>query len=247
MNVNKRKLKEFVRDLDVVILAGGLATRLNNLLADTPKILAPIHGMTFFDLHIKWLESVGVSRVILCLGHLHEKVLFHVSTQSKKSISIETSIEPEPLGTAGAIRNASHLIKRKRVLVMNGDTWLDTNLVDFFEAHIISCAEISILCVAVSDASSSAKININDTNMVSEYEEKNGTKHSPGLISAGIYMFSASGMKKLLNSNGASLEYDFFQKLPKNFVHGYNVGSVDFIDIGTPDSFKKMADILPSP
>ena len=133
VNDKNSDLNEFVNDLDVMILAGGLGTRLNSVLSNTPKILAPINGMTFFDIYIEWLKDIGVKRIILCLGHLCEKVLLHVSAKNYGPLIIETSIEKMPLGTAGAIRNASHLIKGKRLLVMNGDTWLNTNLRDFFQ------------------------------------------------------------------------------------------------------------------
>ena len=70
--------------------------------------------------------------------------------------------------------------------------------------------------------------------------------NGPGIISAGIYLFSNLGLYRLMDSKGASLEVDFFQNLPKGVVRGYLASSGKFVDIGTPETLRVLDDVLPN-
>ena len=105
-------------ETDVLILAGGSGTRIRKVLGDTPKLLAPIHHFTYFEFIMSWLKSFGVREVTLCLGHLSEKIIDHITHNPPEGIKLKTSIESSPLGTAGAIRHAKPNIKSNKVLVI---------------------------------------------------------------------------------------------------------------------------------
>ena len=70
-----------LKDLDVVILAGGLGTRIRDALGDTPKLLAPLGGTPFLDLLIHRLKSFGARRLVLGLGHLVDRVTAHLDAK----------------------------------------------------------------------------------------------------------------------------------------------------------------------
>ena len=90
-----------LEEIDVVILCGGLGTRLSSVLPNRPKSLAPIGEKVFLDILIQELQSYGFQRFILCVGHLSEQIVKHFQNrnQSRFMFSIETVL----LGTGGAV------------------------------------------------------------------------------------------------------------------------------------------------
>ena len=89
-------------DIDVLILCGGLGTRLRDVVKDKPKCLAPINGKPFIDLLLDDLVLQGFQRIVLATGHLSYQLEQHVKQRNDAEYII--SREPEPLGTAGAIK-----------------------------------------------------------------------------------------------------------------------------------------------
>jgi NDP-sugar pyrophosphorylase family protein len=90
-----------IAEIDVLILAGGLGSRLAGVLGDTPKVLAPVEGRPFLDYQLDYLAGEGVRKVVLSLRHRAEMVLAQFARR-KLPLQVETVVEPQPLGTAGA-------------------------------------------------------------------------------------------------------------------------------------------------
>lgn len=217
--------------IDVAILAGGLGTRIQGVLGDTPKVLAPIGGKLYLDHLLDWLASFGTDHVVLCLGHLANSVIDHVAGRDM----VETVVEPEPLGTGGALRFARPRLQRDPVLVINGDTWIGTDLCSFINSHRQSGAMISVLCAPVEDVARYGSIEL-DQDRIVRFLEKSPTHSGPGLINAGAYLFTQAGIDELSESTGSSLERDFLQHLPARSINGFTPEHINFIDIGTPNS-----------
>lgn len=104
------------------ILCGGQGTRLRPVIGDLPKCLAPVAGRPFLSYVLENLNSQGVERFVLCLGHGHKQVT-RVPWKCSGDTRVFFSIEEEPLGTGGALRNALPLLDTDPVLVVNGDTF----------------------------------------------------------------------------------------------------------------------------
>lgn len=232
-----------LNDIDTVILAGGLGTRIRDALGDTPKLLAPIGGTPFLDLLIRRLKSFGARRVILGLGHLADKVVSHLDARPPDGIDIVTMIEPEPLGTAGALRFLSPHVETDPVLVMNGDSFFDSDLCDFVQAHEKSGMTASILCARVEDPSRYGRVGISPESRIESFLEKDPDQGGPGIINAGIYLFSGPMMKRIGGMEGPSLETDVFEALPAGTLNAVTSNGA-FIDIGTPEDLARAADIL---
>lgn len=92
--------------MKAIILAGGLGSRLRPLTNSTPKPLLPVAGKPIIQWQIEWLKNAGVEDFVLSVGHLAEKVQAVMGDGAALGVSIGYAIEREPLGTAGALRNA---------------------------------------------------------------------------------------------------------------------------------------------
>jgi NDP-sugar pyrophosphorylase family protein len=103
--------------MTVVILAGGLGTRLRSVVADKPKVLARVHGKPFLSLLLDQLAAAGIRSAVLCTGYLGEQVQAEFG-DSYGSIRLAYSQESSPLGTAGALRLALPIINTNCVLVL---------------------------------------------------------------------------------------------------------------------------------
>ena len=105
--------------LDIVILAGGLGTRLRPAVSGRPKVLAEIGGRPFIDILIENLLRVGMQRIIISVGYLKDHIKDYYAEQG-----ILFAEEESALGTGGGLKNAVSLIRSDQCLVMNGDSWV---------------------------------------------------------------------------------------------------------------------------
>ncbi|PWC40327.1 nucleotidyltransferase family protein [Azospirillum sp. TSO22-1] len=231
--------KEALSNIDVAVLAGGLGTRIRGVLGDTPKVLAPIAGRAFLGHLLDYLAQFGTQRVVLCLGHLADRVTAWLA-QGGHSLDVVCEIEPRPLGTAGAIRFVRGELTTDPVMVMNGDTFLDADLRAFVASHRLSGAEASVLCVEVDDAARYGRVEIGADGRVIRFAEK---APGHGTVNAGVYLFSAAFLDRLAASEAVSLERDVLEKLPAGTLHAAVVHG-RFIDIGTPDSLARAPAVI---
>ncbi|HET8647275.1 MAG TPA: sugar phosphate nucleotidyltransferase, partial [Vicinamibacteria bacterium] len=120
-------------DVPVALLAGGRATRLGALAARTPKSLIDVAGRPFIDHQLELLRGLGVRRVVLCLGHLGDKVEAHVRARDY-GMELRFSHDGErPLGTAGALRQARPLLGGL-FFVLYGDSYLEMDYAPLLQA-----------------------------------------------------------------------------------------------------------------
>ena len=110
--------------LTVAILAGGLATRLEPILKDTPKSLIEICGKPFIDWQLKLLAQSGIDRVVLCTSYKSEMIEKYVGDGTKYGIQINYSKDGQnQLGTGGAIKKATQQLEES-FMVLYGDSYL---------------------------------------------------------------------------------------------------------------------------
>jgi NDP-sugar pyrophosphorylase family protein len=118
----------------LALLAGGLATRMRPLTDDLPKVLLEVAGEPFICHQLRLARREGIKRVVLCLGYQAEMVKNFVGDGRRFGLEVLYSIDgPILLGTGGSLRKAlPHL--GSEVLVMYGDSWLDTRFLPVVEA-----------------------------------------------------------------------------------------------------------------
>lgn len=110
-------------EMQVAILAGGLATRLGALTRLQPKSLVRIEGKPFLEYQLKFLRKAGARDIVLCLGHLGEQIESYFGDGARFGVSIKYSHEPRLLGTAGALKKAAPLLQDV-FFTLYGDSYL---------------------------------------------------------------------------------------------------------------------------
>ncbi len=224
-----------------IILAGGMGTRLKTIISDLPKPMAPIMNVPFLTYQLNYLKYFGIKKVIFSVGYLSEKIIAHYN-QSFENISIEYSIEKNPLGTGGGIRMAMSNLKEDLVLILNGDSFFDLDLEQFYNLHLEQKSEFSLALRYVNNSERYGNIEFNSSNQITSFIEKNQLNQS-GYINAGVYILS----KKLYLQNtkpniNFSIEKDFFEKqLNQLIIKGFEFKDY-FIDIGIPEDYLKAQD-----
>ena len=225
--------------LDVLVIAGGLGTRIQPILGDTPKLLAPIGGRPYLAYLLDWLRDFGAKRIVLSLGHRAQAVVDFLDRHksSYEDQSVVTVTEPRPLGTAGAIRFARPNLRTDPVLVMNGDSFVDADLCAFVAHHRRAQAKATLLCTEVDDAGRYGRIELDGEGRIRGFNEKDPDLHGRSIVSAGVYLFSAALLDEIAASSATSLEHDVFTRAPSGSLNAF-AGRFAFIDIGTPESLK---------
>ena len=186
-----------------LVLAGGLGTRLRPVVADRPKALVEVGGRPFVTLLLDQLAAAGVRDVILCTGYRGEQVRASLG-ERYASLRLGYSQEPEPLGTAGALRLALPYVRSGVALVLNGDSYCQADLRAFWGWHQARRAAASLLLTQVADTRRYGRVERNSQDVVTAFVEKSAAG-GPGWISAGIYWLSRqllaenSGRRRRLN------------------------------------------------
>ena len=230
-------------DLPVLILAGGLGTRLSSVLGGQPKILAPIDGRPFVEYLLAWLEAQGVRNVIFSLGHLAERVQAHLGSRVVGLQKIVSVVEPEPLGTAGAVAFSLRHLPRRPILIINGDTFVDVSLEALWSSHQAHGDIASIVCAQVDNAGRFGQVEIDATNRIVRFEEKSSAPGGLAWVNAGVYCFDPLMLDQIALRQRGSLEKDILQLMPPRSIRAYCTRG-RFLDIGTPESLAQAADLM---
>lgn len=224
----------------VLILAGGLGTRLSAVIKDVPKPMAPIAGRPFLEYQIEFLKRQGFREFTLLIGHLSHIIQEHFGTGEKFGVHIEYSVEHEPLGTGGAIRQAMESSTAQSFLVLNGDSLFTADYLRFLK---FAKPPVSLALKYTSDLSRFGSVKIDSNYTVTGFFEKSDASKD-GYINAGAYYLTRDALK-LMPQGKFSFETQVLTPLSKGEnVLGIPCGGL-FVDIGTPESFAWSQDHLP--
>jgi NDP-sugar pyrophosphorylase family protein len=225
-----------LKDIDVVVLAGGLGKRLRSRTGDTPKVLAQINGVPFLDLLLTNLASQGFQRVILCTGYKAEEIEAHYRASSLK-LHIEFSREEIPLGTGGAFKLAQNKVHSPVFFGLNGDCFCSVPFAKFFHYHQEKDALASLVLNKVEDRGDFGSVVMNERNEIVSFQEKADLATSP-FVSVGVYCFNRAVLDRMPAQDAFSIERDFFPLLIGKGFYGF-VTEHQFLDIGTPDRYQR--------
>jgi len=222
--------------IDVVVLAGGLGTRLRSVIKEIPKPMAPVNGKPFLAYLLRHLDVSIIHKFVFSVGYKYEVIEKYFGV-SFLGIPIEYCIENKPLGTGGGIKKALNFVQTKHCAIINGDTFLDEDLMEGLQYHLKAQSEFTV-CLKQMDNPYRYGTVLLEKNKIVQFLEKDTTLNK-GIINAGIYFAQTSFVKnKLPNLEKFSFETEFLERqIQHNSFFGY-VTEADFVDIGIPEDYK---------
>ncbi|MBX7123129.1 MAG: NTP transferase domain-containing protein [Opitutaceae bacterium] len=219
----------------VIVLAGGFGTRVSHLLPGVPKPMASVAGRPFVEWVVRAFARWGCREFFMATGHLAHVIENHFKSQPIPNVTISSSVETSPLGTAGGCLNAlpSEAAPNRRWLVVNGDSLVLADPRPLLLPIDAGVADASLLGLALPDASRFGSLDIRRDGLLNAFREKTP---GAGTINAGVYAFSERTLRELPPTRPLSFEFDVFPALAaKHRVHATTV-TAPFLDIGTPET-----------
>ena len=220
---------------EAIVLAGGFGTRLRGIVDDVPKPLAPVAGRPFLAWLLDRLAAGGMRRCILATGYLSDVIEQRIGARWQ-GMEIAYSVEPEPLGTGGAIRLAATRLQGDAAHVLNGDTWLEYDPVALEDTARAAGASMTIALARVDDVARYGAVDI-DNGRVTGFREKG--ESGPGWINAGCYFLGADALAALPVRDAFSFEQDVLQPRVQARAVAAFTATAGFIDIGVPEDYAR--------
>ena len=222
-----------------IILAGGKGTRLQSVVSEVPKPMAPINGVPFLEIQINYWIGQGITNFILSVGYKNEIIVNHFGCKFNSAV-IKYTIENIPLGTGGAILKA---INENNIsnpfLLLNGDTYFDVSLKHLYEFHSEKGSNFTFSVFKSNNTSRYLGLNV-DSNMkvVSSDLIKDvvGTKY----VNGGVYLIDPKIFQHIEfeRNKQISLESEVIPRLISNNMLSYACEfNAKFIDIGIPEDY----------
>lgn len=223
---------------EAIILAGGMGTRLQSVVSEVPKPMAPVAGKPFLEYIFPVLKRVGVRKVVLSVGHKWEVISDHFGDRWL-GMDIEYAVETEPRGTGGGIKLAFKKTETQHVLVLNGDTLFLHDLFRLWENHNLlnPGALISISLKEMKNFDRYGTVELYQDERIKAFREKQAM--DSGLINAGVYIIDRDLWDIVDVPEKFSFEKDVLERyVDKLRFMGYKHEGY-FIDIGIPEDFAR--------
>jgi NDP-sugar pyrophosphorylase family protein len=227
-------------DMQVVILAGGLATRLGHLTKDLPKSLVEMQGRPFLEYQLDLLRTAGIRNIVLCVGHLGRQIEGYFGDGQKHGVSIRYSYEDTPLGTAGALKNAVSMLGDV-FCCMYGDSYLSVDfpaVMRYFEAH----DKLALMTVFENHDRFDKSNTAVKGNLVSKYD-KQMMSGDMVYIDYGVSVFRKRVLDMVPDGRFYSLEDLFPRLIALKELIAYEV-TERFYEIGSPQGLRDFKEYI---
>lgn len=222
----------------VIILAGGLGTRLKSVTGDTPKPLVPILGRPFIEYLLDHLRSMGFENLFVTASYRFDLMAAAIAEyRARTGSAVVVLEEPVAAGTFGAVLQAEPQIPPgfDTFLILNGDSLINTDYRAVLSA--LAGRDGVVAGVRVADCGRFGTLRVDEAGQLRAFAEK--ASSGPGTINAGVYAFRRSAICGARLPLPASMELDFMPVAVRTLNIGLaDFGAADFIDIGTPTSYK---------
>lgn len=233
---------------EAVLLVGGQGTRLRPLTLTTPKPLLPVGGLPFLTHQLAALRKAGIEHVVLATSYRAEIFLETFGDGSSLGLQLTYVSESEPLGTGGAIRNASARLTCAAgdpVVILNGDVLSGHDLRGQIDFHEDTRADVTLHLVAVADARAYGCVPSDDEGRVTAFLEKMDNPIT-SWVNAGSYVFRRSVIDVIPTDHVVSVERETF---PGLLASGRDVRAWQqtayWCDVGTPEALVQCsADVV---
>jgi mannose-1-phosphate guanylyltransferase len=222
--------------MQAVILVGGEGTRLRPLTSTLPKPVVPLVDRPFIAYMLEWLARHGVDDVVMSCGFLADSVRSVLGDGARYGVRLRYVEEPEPRGTAGALKFAEGLLD-ERFLMLNGDVLTDIDLGAQISEHGRTGARATLALVAVDDPTAYGLVRVAADGAVEAFLEKpSADEIDTNLISAGAYVLERDVLDLVPPDRNVSIEREVWPQLVGHGLHGFAADAY-WLDIGTPERY----------
>ncbi len=230
--------------MQALVLVGGKGTRLRPLTTEIPKPVLTLVDRPFLSYMIEWLASHGVDDIVFACGFLPDQLEEVLGNGGDGVPRLSYVVEPEPFGTAGAIKFAEDHLE-DRFFALNGDVLTDLDLTSLWNSHIERGASASLGLYPVEDPTGYGLVDLDEEGHVLDFHEKPEPGHAgAGLINAGTYVLEKSVLGDIAPATNVSIEREVFPSLVGRDLFGLRLDGY-WKDIGLPDRFSEACwDIL---
>ena len=224
------------RPTKAVLLLGGKGTRFRPITYELPKALLPVQGKTVPEHLIELFKKHNITDLIFSVGYKAQQIKEYYGDGSKYGVNITYVEEKEPLGSAGAVKLAVHLLD-KTFIVTNGDELKDIDLEEMFKFHRKNKGLITTALTTVKDPSVYGVAKL-EGNKILEFVEKPPKDKAPSnLINSGLSIWEPEVLK-IIKPGFTMYEKDIFPSLAKEGrLYGY-IFSGQWFDTGTPERYE---------
>lgn len=221
--------------MECIILAGGMGTRLQSVVSDVPKCMAPVAGHPFLYYLITSLIEAGFNHIIFALGYKHEIIEEWIEANAFP-INISTVTEETPLGTGGAVRLALSKAETNEVFVLNGDTFFGVRYTEMLSLHKSTQSAVTVALKRMEKFDRYGVVDIEQpTSRILRFNEKQYCES--GLINGGVYLINRHELDNFPMK--FSLEKDFFETAVRTSTLSGYISEGYFIDIGIPEDYER--------
>lgn len=222
-------------EMEAIVLAGGLGSRLRSVVPDLPKPMAPINGEPFLALLLRALAKGEFQAVTLAVGYKAEQIRNYFGARFA-DLPLTYSLETEPLGTGGAICLALCKTTSRDVFILNGDTYLELDYTAMIATHRKTNTTVTVAVKQVVDAARYGTVELNGDH-ICRFVEKG--RHGPGMINAGVYVISRNLLLQPELPPAFSFETEFLgPRAPTLCPLAFRTPGI-FIDIGVPTDYSR--------
>ncbi len=229
--------------MKAILLAGGQGSRLRPLTLHTPKPIVPIFDRPFLRYQIELLKQVpAIDEVVLSLNYQPRRIEEVFGDGSDLGVQLRYVVEPQPLGTGGAIKFAAGSRPTGPVVVLNGDVLTSVDLPAVIALHRARQARATIVLTPVENPSAYGLVKTDaEANVTAFLEKPSADQITCDTINAGIYVIEGETLDRIPADTMYSIERGYFPSLierGETFVahteHGY------WIDIGTRQKYQQV-------
>jgi len=227
----------------VIILAGGLGTRLREAVPNLPKPMAPINNRPFLEYQMDYWIDQGINHFILSVGYLKDVIINHFG-ENYKDAYIEYAEELEPLGTGGGLLMASKNLTEP-FLAINGDTFIEVNLDELWSFHVQKKSQWTFSLFKTDQFSRYMSMDVDLNGEI--FSLKSKKNQLDGLANGGVYLIEPKVLSSLGYKIGDKVSLE--DNLLANYISkgGKLFGKEfkgRFIDIGVPEDYFRSPKII---
>ena len=227
-------------DMQVAILAGGLATRLGNLTRNQPKSMVKVLGRPFFEYQLELLGKSGIKNIILCTGYMGEQIERCFGNGKRYGVNIRYSFEDTPLGTAGALKKAENLLDGV-FFTIYGDSYL---FLDFSLAmsYFQSQNKLALMTVYKNYNCYERSNTVIEGNLVKKFSKKEKTEDMV-YIEYGANIFKKAVLEMIPENQFCSLDELFPRLIDQKQLLAFEVKE-RFYEVGSPLGLTEFVEFI---